>query len=346
MSESKNNIMVFPSLKINNMVEAIKPIIQGGMAIRVSTAPLAAAVANCGGIGVIAISGMPEKELREQIRLAKSLITNKGGLLAVNIMYAASEFTSLVKMAIEEAVDVIIFGAGFSRDIFALGRESNVPIVPIVSSPKLAVMAKKLGASTIIVESGEAGGHLGTCEPIRTLIPQVRDAIESIPDNPEVDQVSIVAAGGVTSGSDIMKMFELGANGVQMATRFVLSKECDISDKFKSLYLGIDEQDTTIIQSSVGMPARAILTPFSKRILDGTVETPKSCDRCLKHCSHSFCIIKALEAARLGDLENGLFFTGANVAKYRDILSVKEIFERLEVEAKVYLQSIVPIQAV
>ena len=329
--------MIFPSLKIGN-IEALKPIIQGGMAIRVSRAPLAAAVANCGGIGVIAASGLPEPELRDQIRLAKSLVNDKGGLLAVNIMFAAAEFTMLVKVSIEEGIDLIIVGAGFSRDIFPIGRESGTPIVPIVSSAKLAVLSKKLGASAIIVESGEAGGHLGTCEPIRKLVPEIKQAMDSTESSYGIENVPLIAAGGVTSGGDIMEMLSLGANGVQMATRFVLSHECDVSDKFKSLYLGINDKDVTLIKSPVGMPARAILTPFSQRIINGTVEKPEACDLCLKHCSHAFCIIKALQAARDGDLEKGLFFTGGNVVKYRDIISVKEIFERLEKEAEEYIE--------
>lgn len=332
--------MIFPSLKISENLQALVPIIQGGMAIRVSRATLAAAVANCGGVGVIAASGLPEDELREQIRLAKSLITNKGGLLAVNIMFAAQEFTLLVNISIEEGIDLIIFGAGFSRDIFSIGREANVPIVPIVSSPKLAILSKKLGATTIIAESGEAGGHIGTCDPITKIIPEIRQALDSTPNYKGIDRVSLVAAGGVTSGTDIIKMLSMGADGVQMATRFVLSKECDVDDKFKELYLGINEDDLTLIKSPVGLPARAILTPFSKKILEGTAPKPVNCDQCLKHCSHDFCIIKALESARKGDMENGLFFTGGNVAKYRDILSVKEIFERLENEAKEYLDKL------
>lgn len=331
--------MVFSSLKITKDIKAQKPIIQGGMAIRVSRAPLAAAVASCGGIGLIAASGLPEPELREQIRLGRSLITAEDGLLGVNIMYAAAEFNNLVRISMEEKVDLIVFGAGFSRDIFTLGRESKIPIVPIVSSAKLAVLAKRLGASAIIVESGEAGGHVGTCEPIRKLIPEIRKALDSTPHYPEIGKVSLIAAGGVTSGGDIIEMLSLGADGVQMATRFVLSTECDVHENFKKLFLNTNENDICLIKSPVGMPARSIMSPLVKRIMDGTAAKPNQCDRCLKQCSHSFCIIRALQAARDGDLENGLFFTGGNVTKYNDIISVKEIFERLEQQAVEYINS-------
>ena len=234
--------MVFAPLKFNNNLIAQKPIIQGGMAIRVSRAPLAAAVANCGGVGVIAASGLPETELREQIKLARSLQTNKSGLIAVNIMFAATEFRKLIEISVDAGIDLIISGAGFSRDLFSIGKEAGVQVVPIVSSVKLARISKKLGASVIIVESGEAGGHLGTDEPIRKLIPEIRQVLDSEPDLPGIGRVSLVAAGGVTSGADIMEMISLGASGVQMATRFVLSKECDVHESFKNLFLNKEEK--------------------------------------------------------------------------------------------------------
>jgi len=331
--------MVFAPLKFNNNLIAQKPIIQGGMAIRVSRAPLAAAVANCGGVGVIAASGLSEPELKEQIKLARSLQTNKNGLIAVNIMFAASEFRRLIENSVDAGIDLIISGAGFSRDLFSIGKETGVQVVPIVSSVKLARISKKLGANVIIVESGEAGGHLGTDQPIRTLIPEIRQALDAEPDLPGVGKVTLVAAGGVTSGADIMEMMSLGASGVQMATRFVLSKECDVHDNFKNLFLNKEEKDVVMMQSPVGLPARAILTPLIERLQNGTIEKPKTCDSCLKHCSHSFCIIRALDAARKGDIENGLFFTGANVKKYTEILSVKEIFDKLEAEVNEYIKN-------
>ncbi len=318
--------MYFPPLRIGKL-QADKPIIQGGMAIRISRASLASAVANCGGVGVIAASGLSKQELRDQIQEARDNITNPGGLLAINIMFAATEFDMIVNTAIEEKIDFIIFGAGFSKDIFTLGKQAGVPIVPIVSSPKLAKIAAKLGASAIIVESGEAGGHLGTCKSIKQLIPEIKDAVNEY-------NIPIIAAGGVTSGSDIIDMLLIGANGVQMATRFLLSEECDVHDNFKHLLLKAKEKDIVMIDSSVGMPARAILTDFSRKIIDGKIDRPKECGKCLKHCTGTFCIIKALEAARKGDLENGLFFAGQNVKKYNDIISVKKIFERLEQQAK------------
>ena len=167
--------MKLPELKIGNKTAKI-PIVQGGMAIRLSTARLAAAVANEGGIGLIAASGMTHPELRYEIKLARSLTD---GVIGINIMVAASDFAGIVNTAIDAGIDLIVAGAGFSRDIFELGKASQTPIVPIVSSVRLAKISEKLGASAIVVEGKEAGGHLGTDISARELIPPIRAAVKN-----------------------------------------------------------------------------------------------------------------------------------------------------------------------
>ncbi|MDD3315738.1 MAG: nitronate monooxygenase, partial [Syntrophaceticus sp.] len=196
------------------------PIIQGGMAVRVSTAPLAAAVANEGGIGVIAGTGMSSDELRQEIRSAREL---SSGIIGVNIMFAARDFADLVHAAIDEGIDLVISGAGFSRDIFAWGKEGDVPIIPIVSTARLAVLAEKMGASAVVAEGKEAGGHLGTDRPMREILPEVKAAVS----------VPVIAAGGIVDGQDFKETMEMGADGVQMGTRFAASVECNASDEFK-----------------------------------------------------------------------------------------------------------------
>ncbi len=325
--------MIFPTLNINESLKAIKPIIQGGMAIRVSTAKLAAAVANCGGVGVIAASGLTKDELIAQIKQARELMQNNDGLLAINIMFAARDFKDLVHTAMNEGIDLVIFGAGFSRDIFSVGQEYNIPIIPIVSSTKLAVIAKKLGASGIIVESGEAGGHLGTSKIIRDLIPEIKNALAAT-EGYFKKNIPIIAAGGITSGKDIIEMLKLGCNGVQMATRFVLSKECEVAEEFKKLYIKSKSKDLVLIESPVGLTARAIKTKFVEKFLNGEPVASKYCKSCLKKCSRSFCIMNALHQAQKGNLDEGLFFSGGNIEKYNEILSVEEIFNKLEEEAK------------
>jgi len=198
-----------PELRIGNLVAKV-PIIQGGMAIRLSTARLAAAVANEGGIGLIAASGLPFDELRYEIQLARKL--SPTGIIGINAMVAATQFAGLVKTAIEEGIDLVVAGAGFSRDMFAMGKESGTPIVPIVSSAKLARISEGLGAAAVIVEGCEAGGHLGTDRSAREIVPEVVAAVKNIP---------VIGAGGVLDGRDIVEMLKLGASGVQMGSRFL-----------------------------------------------------------------------------------------------------------------------------
>ena len=168
--------MKLPVLKIGNLVAEV-PIVQGGMAIRLSTARLAAAVASEGGIGLIAASGMKFDELRKEIRLARELTGGKG-IIGINAMVAAREFLGLITTAAEEKVDLIVAGAGFSRDMFAVGRKYGVAIVPIVSSVKLAKISEQLGASAIVAEGTEAGGHLGTQQSIKEILPEKVEKID------------------------------------------------------------------------------------------------------------------------------------------------------------------------
>ena len=291
------------------------------MAIRLSTAPLAAAVANEGGIGLIAASGMTVEELRNEIRLAKKMTD---GIVGINMMVAGRSFAIMIKTAIEEGIDLVVAGAGFSRDMFALGKESGTPIVPIVSSAKLARISEVLGAAAVIVEGKEAGGHLGTDRSVRTIVPEVREAVK----------IPVIGAGGVMSGRDIVELIRLGANGVQMGIRFAASEESNAAPALKEFYLKAKPEDVVLINSPVGLPGQAVRNPFAEKILDGTVAKPDSCDACLKHCSQSFCIIKALSRAQQGDVETGLVFTGENIHKIDRIMPVKEIIANLVREAE------------
>ena len=312
--------MKLPELKIGTKIAKV-PIMQGGMAIRLSTARLAAAVANEGGIGLIAASGMSHDELRYEIRLARSLTS---GIIGINIMVAASDFAGVVKTAIDAGIDLVVAGAGFSRDMFGFGKESGTPIVPIVSSVKLAKISERLGATAIVVEGKEAGGHLGTDTSVRELIPGIREAVK----------IPVIAAGGVLSGQDIVDLIKMGANGVQMGSRFAASEESNAAPALKEYYLKSKPEDVVVIHSPVGLPGRAVRTPFSQRVMEGPVP-PKVCDACLKACKHNFCIIRSLIRAQQGDVETGLVFTGEYMPHIQKILSVKEIFQQLLSEAAV-----------
>ena len=307
-------------LKNGNIVAEV-PIVQGGMAIRLSTARLAAAVASEGGIGLIAASGMKFDELRKEIRLARELTGGKG-IIGINAMVAAREFLGLITTAAEEKVDLIVAGAGFSRDMFAIGREYGVAIVPIVSSVKLAKIAEQLGASAIVAEGTEAGGHLGTQQSIKEILPEIVKAVK----------IPVIAAGGAVTGQDVAELLKLGASGVQMGSRFAASEESNGADDLKQFYLKMTKDDVVQIDSPVGYKGRAIRNPFAQLSLEGKAPKPTECDACLKHCSRSFCIIRALTRAQQGDVETGLVFTGANMWKIKEILPVKEIFRRLKEE--------------
>ena len=291
------------------------------MAIRLSTARLAAAVANEGGIGLIAASGMPFDELRHEIKLARKLSPH--GIIGINVMVAAREFKGIVTTAIEEGIDLVVAGAGFSRDMFAWGKASGTPIVPIVSSAKLAKISQSLGASAVVVEGAEAGGHLGTNRSSRLIVPEVRAAVD----------IPVIGAGGVLHGEDIAEMLRLGANGVQMGSRFAASVESNGSEELKKVYLRANKpEDFILVHSPVGLPGQAIRTPFSERILLGTAPKPETCDQCLKKCSHKYCIIRALTRAQQGDVETGLVFSGRRMMEIHDILPVKDIFANIKRE--------------
>jgi nitronate monooxygenase len=312
-----------PELTIGHLTSRL-PVIQGGMSVRISTSSLASAVAECGGIGTIGGSGIPIEELKEDIRRAKQMTR---GIIAVNIMFAVRQFMEVVMASIEAGVDMIVTGAGFSRDIFKVGRDHNVPIVSIVSSPEFGKLAEKCGADAIVVEAKEAGGHLGTDRPLRELFPEIRKVVKKVP---------LIAAGGITDGYEIAEMLgRFGADGVQMATRFVLTRECDVPDSYKNAYLNAKKEDISLMHSPVGLPGRAIRNRFLNRLLGGESVYDGECKRgCLKSCDHSFCIIDRLDMSREGDTENGLVFAGENVWKIKDIPTVRELIDRLVAEAE------------
>lgn len=311
--------MQLPKLNIANLTARL-PIIQGGMAVRISTSRLAAAVANEGGIGIIAGTGMTAAELSKEIRLARS---QSNGIIGVNILFAVTKFAELVKTSIAEKIDLIISGAGFSRDMFSWGKESSIPIVPVVSSARLARMAEQLGAAAIIVEGKEAGGHLGTDRPLLDILPEVCAAV----------RIPVIGAGGIIDGADIVRVLRLGARGVQMGTRFAASEESNASDVFKQMYVAARKEDVTIIHSPVGLPGQALSNDFIKRVEKEGFQNDISCYGCLKRCDYSFCIMDSLiNACRNGFAEKALVFCGDQVFRIKEILSVKEIFRRLKLE--------------
>jgi nitronate monooxygenase len=308
-----------PSLTIGRVTSRL-PIIQGGMAVRISMAPLAAAVARAGGIGVIAGSGLSPDELRDEIRKARDGAS--GGVIGVNIMVAVRNFAELVKAALDEKIDLVISGAGFSRDVFDWTREAGVPMVPIVGSPRVAVLSEKFGASAVVVEGQDAGGHLGAVLPVRELLPSILDSV-SIP---------VVAAGNIITGADIHELMSAGAVGVQMGTRFAATVESSAPDAFKQMYVDATEDDIVLVDSPVGLPGRSLRNPLTDRLAAGIEPRIERCIVCLKKCGKQFCIMDKLLKAHEGDVEDGLVFTGGGVARIHDIPTVRDLMDRLVAE--------------
>lgn len=335
------------------------PIFQGGMGVRVSTASLAAAVANCGGAGTIASVGLHKgmdqggqkfieesnKSLKEEIRNAKKL-TN--GVVGVNIMVALSNYEELIKTSIEENADFIVSGAGLPLRLPKLTKGSNIKLIVIVSSGRAANLIIKTWKNkydrlpdAIVVEGPLAGGHLGF-KPEELTPDKTKNRLEElITETLEVTRkyekeygakIPVIAAGGIFDGKDIAKFLKLGASGVQMATRFVTTHECTVPEEFKQAYISATDEDVVIVNSPVGMPGRAIKNKFIESVKRGERTPTKCCFQCIRSCKPAevpYCIATALINAVDGDLENALIFAGSNVCKVKEIVSVKELMDEL-----------------
>lgn len=312
--------MDLPSLTIGQHTARL-PIIQGGMAVRISLSPLATAVANAGGIGVIAGSGLDPEEFGSEVRRARAATD---GVLGVNVMVAARKFKDLIHTAIAEGVDIVIAGAGFSRDVFSWCKEAGVPMVPIVGSARVARLAEKFGASAVIVEGVEAGGHLGTDRLMLDLLPEILEAVD----------IPVIGAGGVVTGADIKRVLDAGASGVQMGTRFAATVESSASDEFKQMYVNATDEDIVLVKSPVGLPGRAIRSPFTEKLARGEVPRIERCVVCLKDCHKDYCIIDKLVKAQTGDVEHGLVFAGSAATRIEDVPTVAELIDRLVAEWK------------
>lgn len=349
--------MQFPSLKIGDLVSRI-PIIQGGMGVGISLSSLASAVANEGGIGVIACAmpGIHEPDiktnsvqanlrvLKREIRRAKELTK---GILGVNIMVAMTDFSDLVKTSLREKIDVIFSGAGLPLDLPGyLKKGMKTKLVPIVSSGRAAkiICLKWLSKfnylpDAFVVEGPKAGGHLGfkaeqLDDPKFSLENLLQDVIAAVKgfEAKMKRKIPVIAAGGVYTGEDIHKYLEMGAAGVQMGTRFVATHECDADIAFKQAFVDAKEEDLVVIKSPVGLPGRAIRNDFIDRVMDGKTRPFKCPYHCIKTCDHTkspYCIAVALGSAKKGRLKSGFVFAGKNAFRVDRIVSVKELIQSL-----------------
>lgn len=353
--------MQIPQLSFGNITARI-PIIQGGMGVRVSLSSLAAAVANEGAIGTISSIGLGDinitmSEYEETSREAMKLEIRKAqamtdGHLAVNFMGVLSNVDDLIKAAVKEGIKIIIYGAGLPAKLPALVPDPSVNLLPIVSSTRVAELILRSWdkryqrtADALILEGPLAGGHLGFSEEqlehleeysLEILLPKVLETIKPFEDK-YGQRIPVITAGGIYTGKDIARMLSLGAAGVQMATRFVCTEECGVSEEFKQHYLDATEEDIAIIKSPVGMPGRAIYNKFLKDL--ETQESKVKCPyRCLTACkidAAKYCIARALLNSYFGDVDHGLIFCGQNAYRVNKITTVRELISELmsELEA-------------
>ncbi|MGL4452643.1 MAG: NAD(P)H-dependent flavin oxidoreductase [Sarcina sp.] len=347
-------------LKIGNLVAKL-PIIQGGMGVGVSLSKLAGAVAKCGGIGVISAAQPGYKEedfiknnleanvraLKNHIKKAKEI--SNGGIIGVNIMVAMERYDKFVKAAIEGGADLIISGAGIPKDLPIIAKGAGIKLAPIVSSIKgakliLKMWDKRAGVAPdmIVVEGPKAGGHLGFKnneieEKIECLEDEIVGIVEAKKEYEEKynKEIPVIAAGGIFTGYDIAKFIKLGADGVQMGTRFVGTEECDASDEFKNYYVNSTQEDIVILKSPVGMPGRGMNNKFIKTLTTNGKIPIKRCYDCLIPCNPKdtpYCISQALINSAKGKLDEGLIFCGSNAHRVDKILKVEELINELKSE--------------
>lgn len=340
-------------LQIGELVAKV-PVIQGGMGVGISLSSLAGNVALEGGIGIISTAQIgfksPDfdknpmaanlKAIEEEIKKARDIA--KGGIIGVNIMVVTQDYEEYVKAAVKAGVDLIISGAGLPTILPKLIEGSKTKIAPIVSSLKSADVICKLwdrkfqkAPDLVVIEGARAGGHLGfTLEQLENFdqkeydkeIEQIINLVNKYGDKYEKN-IPVVVAGGVYTREDLEHYLKLGASGVQIASRFVTTYECDADIKYKEAYMNAKQEDIVIVKSPVGMPGRAIRNPFLEKLKEGPIRV-KSCKQCLSHCNPAtvpYCITQALINAARGDIDNGLLFCGDNVYRINKMVHVKNI---------------------
>lgn len=335
------------------------PLIQGGMGVGVSLSGLAGAVAKEGGMGVISTAQIgyddPDfvgnesecnlKAIRRHIQRAKE-IAQGNGMVAVNVMVALQHYREHVHAAVQAGVDAVICGAGLPVDLPELVKGSKTKIAPIVSSRKAVALILKSWMKKyqvlpdfIVVEGPKAGGHLGFHEEdiqrmeAGDFAEEVKGIVEEKAGYEKLyeKKIPVFLAGGIWDHEDVIRAKELGVDGVQAATRFVATEECDASLEYKMAYVNAREEDVKIIKSPVGMPGRALNNKMIQSLEKGKQKV-KRCYHCIKNCQPAeipYCITNALVNAVKGNIDQGLIFCGENVDRVDKITSVHEVVEDL-----------------
>lgn len=359
--------MDIKKLRIGDKVAKL-PLIQGGMGVGVSLSKLAGAVAREGGIGIISTAQIGFREadfekdakkanlraMVQELEKARKIAANADGscdgLLGYNIMVATRDYGEYVRTAALAGADVIISGAGLPVSMPEYVEGTDTKIAPIVSSEKAARIILKMWdrhyhrtADFLVIEGAHAGGHLGfSKEELEHLydadfdknydleIQKIIACVKTYAEKYGVD-IPVIVAGGIMNSEQVRHALSLGASGVQVATPFVTTEECDASPEFKQAYVDAGKDNIEIVVSPVGMPARAIRNPFLDRVYQAKENITK-CYRCLEKCSPKdapYCITQALIRAVQGDVENGLVFCGDNARYLTKITTVPEVIRTL-----------------
>jgi NAD(P)H-dependent flavin oxidoreductase YrpB (nitropropane dioxygenase family) len=267
-------------------------------------------------------------------------------VIGVNVMVVLSNYEELVKVCVEEKVDMIISGSGLPLDLPKQTEGSNIKLIPIVSSARaLNIICRKWKQNynkipdAVVVEGPMAGGHLGfsfddiinnTAPSLEQIVKDVVELVHSLQE-----PIPVIAAGGIFDGADIAKFLKLGASGVQMATRFVCTTECDVHDDFKKAYLTCKKEDIVIVHSPVGLPGRVIMNDFTQRVTKGETIPFRCPHHCLRSCNPRtapYCIAKVLTDASKGALNNAFVFAGSNAYRCTEIVPVKTLILQLKEE--------------
>ncbi|MGN1182268.1 MAG: NAD(P)H-dependent flavin oxidoreductase [Faecalibacillus sp.] len=335
------------------------PIIQGGMGVGVSLGNLAGHVALNGGMGVISTAhpGYREEDfetntlnaniraLKNEIKKAKD-IAKGNGLVAINAMVAIKDYDTMIQASLDAKVDAIISGAGLPLKLPQLVEGHQVLIAPIVSSGKAAQLILKKWykkyqrcADFIVIEGSQAGGHLGfkkedlinqTVATLENILKEVKETVVQFEDVFK-KHIPIFVAGGIYTKEDIQRFLKLGADGVQMATRFITTYECDADIQYKRMFLNAKQEDIQLVASPVGMPGRAISNQLTEKIKTERIPV-KKCYQCLIPCdvkTTPYCISRALIEAVKGNIDDGLIFSGSNGYRSDKLMSVKELMIEL-----------------
>ena len=295
--------------RITELLGCEYPIIQGGMAW-VAEHTLAAAVSNAGGIGLIAGGSAPIDYLRDQIRKCKEKTDKPFG---VNIMLMSPNADDLAQLCIDEGVRVVTTGAGNPGKYIAAWKEANIKVIPVVPSVALAKRMERAGADAVVAEGTESGGHIGE-NTTMCLVPQVVDALE----------IPVIAAGGIADGRGMAAAFMLGAEGVQIGTRFLASEECQIHPTFKELVIKAKDTDSVVTGRYTGHPCRNIKTKFSKKLANGERDGSLSPEE-----FEQITLGSLRKAVVDGNVDEGSFLCGAIAGMVNEIKPCKDIVEEI-----------------